>query len=111
MRTTHPQPMRDRGQAAVLVVIIGATLFVLMMTALSSLGSRVLDRVQAQTAADAAALASLDGGRQTADQIARTYGAIVISWWRGPGPDEVSVVVRVGDSTATARATDGLERD
>jgi Flp pilus assembly protein TadG len=103
--------MRDRGQAAVLLVIIGATLFVLMMTALSNLGSRVLDRVQAQTAADAAALASLDGGRQVADQIAHRHGAIVISWWRGPGPDEVSVAVRVGDSTATARATDGLERD
>jgi len=75
--------MPDHGQAAVLVVIIGATLFVLMMTALSSLGSRVLDRVQAQTAADAAALASLDGGRQIADQIAHRHGAIVISWWRG----------------------------
>jgi hypothetical protein len=111
MRTSRSQPMPDHGQAAVLVVIIGATLFVLMMTALSSLGSRVLDRVQAQTAADAAALASLDGGRQIADQIAHRHGAIVISWWRGPGPDDVSISVRVGDSTATARATDGLEGD
>ena len=109
MRTQHSRSMHDRGQAAVLVVIIGATLFVLMMTALSSMGSRVVDRVKAQTAADAAALASLDGGRQRADEIAHKNGAVVVSWRRGPGPDEVTVAVRVGESTATARATDGLD--
>jgi hypothetical protein len=110
MYTRQSKPMHDRGQAAVLVVIVGATLFVLMMTALSSMGSRVVDRVKAQTAADAAALASLEGGRHRADEIAHKNGAVVVSWRRGPGPDEVTVAVRVGESTATAQATDGLDK-
>ena len=45
-------------------------------------------------------------GLVAADDLARRNGAVIISWSRGPGPDEVTVVVRVGDSTATARATD-----
>jgi len=97
---------RDHGQAAVLVVIIATTLFVLLLAALSALGGRVVDRVQAQTAADAAALASLDGGRSRAADLARRHGGSLISWQSGPGPDEVTVVVRVGGSTAIARATD-----
>jgi len=106
MRIRRSRSIDDRGQAAVLV-IISTTLFVLMMTALLSLGSQALDRARAQTAADAAALASLDGGHVRAETIAHRHGAKVVSWQRGPGPDEVTVVVRVGESTATARATDG----
>ena len=108
MRIRSSRSTDDRGQAAILVVVIGATLFVVLMTALSILGGRALDRARAQTAADAAALASLDGGHVRAETIAHKHGAIVVSWQRGPGPDEVTVVVRVGESTATARATDGI---
>lgn len=97
---------RDRGQAAILVVVIATTLFVLLLAGLSTLGGRAVERVQAQTAADAAALASLDGGRSRADDLALQHGATLISWQSGPGPDEVTVVVRVGGSTAIARATD-----
>lgn len=105
MRIAQSEQVDDRGQIAVFVVLIATTLFVLMLSSLSVLGSRVLDRVQAQTAADAAALASLNDGLQGAEAMAFEHGAVVVSWRRGPGPDEVTVVVRHGDSTATARAT------
>ena len=79
MNRPQSQPVRDGGQAAILVVIIGATLFVALITALSVLGGRALDRTRAQTAADAAALASLEGGHVRAETIAHRHGAIVVS--------------------------------
>ncbi len=106
MRTSDSPTAHDRGQVAVAVVLIGATIFVLLMSALSNLGGLMIDRVKAQTAADAAALASLDGGRSKADELAHIHGAMVILWQRGPGRDEVTVVVQLGEATATARATD-----
>jgi len=106
MHVSRSEQVHDRGQAAVFVVVIATTLFVLMISSLSLLGSRVLDRVQAQTAADAVALASLDGGLLEAEAMANEHGAVVVSWQKGPGPNEVTVVVRRGNSTATARATD-----
>lgn len=106
MRMSYSPTAHDRGQVAVGVTLIGAAFFVLLMSALSHLGGLMIDRVQAQTAADAAALASLDGGRSKADELAHVHGAIVILWQRGPGRDEVTVIVQVGEATATARATD-----
>lgn len=97
---------RDRGQAAVLVVCVAAVLLVAVLAALATMGRTVLDRQRAQTAADAAALASVDGGRGDAVELAGRHGATVVSWQAGPGPDEVTVVVRVGDVTAIARASD-----
>jgi hypothetical protein len=38
--------------------------------------------------------------------FASRHGAVLVTWSDGPGPHEVTVVVRVGDSTATARASD-----
>jgi hypothetical protein len=105
MRADHSEQVRDRGQAAVFVVVIATTLFVVMISSISILGSRTLDRVQAQSAADAAALASLETGLPGAQSMAFEHGAVVVSWRRGPGLDEVTVVVRVGDAKATARAT------
>ena len=106
LSTVSSHDRDDRGQAAVLVVLVGATMFVLLSAALVTLGGRVVDRTRAQTAADAAALASLEGGRGAADNLAQRHGATVVDWHRGPGPDEVTVVVRLGSETATARATD-----
>ncbi len=96
----------DRGQAAIMLLVITATLAVVLAAALAGFGQHLLERGRAQHAADAAALASLDGGRRAADELARRNGAVLVSWSRGPGPDEVTVVVRVGGSTANARATD-----
>jgi hypothetical protein len=97
---------RDRGQAAIAVVVVTATLFVVVMAALVTVGTRVVDRGRAQTAADAAALASLNGGRAAAVDLARRHGGTVVSWERGPSSDQVTVVVTVGRARATAAATD-----
>ncbi|MGB3736663.1 MAG: pilus assembly protein TadG-related protein [Ilumatobacter sp.] len=96
---------RDRGQAAVLVITVAAVLLVVIVLALATMGRTAVDRTRAQTAADAAALASLDGGRPSADSLAEQHGAAVVSWFRGPGTSEVTVTVRLGDTTATARAS------
>ena len=90
---------------AVLVVAIAAVLLVVFVVALGSVGRTAVDRTRAQTAADAAALASVETGRPAAESIARRHGASVVTWSRGPGTHEVTVTVRLGDTTATARAT------
>jgi hypothetical protein len=95
----------DRGQAAIVVVIVGAMLFVAALTGLSTLGARVTDQARAQSVADAAALASVEAGRVAAESLVAGAGAEVVSWSRGPAPGEVTVVVRLREVTATARAT------
>lgn len=93
------------GQSAVLVLVVVAMLGAVLAAALADFGAAVQQRARAQTAADAAALASLDGGRWAAERFAARHGAAVVTWHRGPGPFEVTVVVRLGDATATARAS------
>ncbi len=95
----------DEGQAAVLLVTVAAALLVAVLLGLGAMGRTALDHTRAQTAADAAALASLDGGHSSAVSLARRHGAAVVTWFRGPGPSEVTVTVRLGDTTATARAS------
>ena len=103
----HDPPLRDRddGQAAILVVVVSAVLLVAIVVALGTMGRTSLDRTRAQTAADAAALASFEGGRGEAALLAERNGATLVEWFRGPGPWEVTVTVRRGDTTATARAS------
>lgn len=96
---------RDDGQAAVLVVTVATVLLVAIILALGDMGRTAVDRSRAQTAADAAALASLDGGHASAESLAQRHGASVVTWSQGPGPSEVTVTVRLGDTTATARAS------
>lgn len=96
----------DSGQSAVVVLVVALAVGVALMSALVDFGGVARDRARAQTAADAAALASLDGGRAAASAYAARHGATVVSWQRGPGADEVTVVVRLGESSATARASD-----
>lgn len=95
---------RDDGQAvpliAALVGIAGA-----LALALGALGGDVVDAGRARSAADAAALAGVHGGRRAANALADRNGA-VLTTWRRVG-DDVVVTVRVGDATATARATGG----
>ena len=62
----------------------------------------IIDRSQAATAADAAALGGAFGGRTDATDPAKRNGGALVSYVeRG---DTITVVVRVGDRTATARA-------
>ena len=105
----HVQRCRGRGdggQATVMLLIVLAVMAGALATALADFGGAVVERTRAQTAADAAALASLDGGYQAAVSLAAANGGVIVSWSRGPGVDEVTVTVQVGDSTATARASD-----
>ena len=92
---------QDRGQSAVLVLVVALLLGVALLTALVDFGGVTQDRARAQTAA----LASLDGGAAAAHDFAARHGATVVAWSRGPGDDEVTVRVRLGESTATARAS------
>lgn len=94
----------DRGQAMVAVILVAAVMFMVVSVALLALGGRMIDRTRAQTAADAAALASLHGGRRAAHVLAERHGADLVGFTTDVG--RVTVVVRIGDATATAAASD-----
>jgi len=68
-------------------------------------GRRLVDRGQAQTAADAAALAATGGGRAAAARLAAANGGQLVGY--SASGDTVVVVVVVHGEQATARATDG----
>ncbi|MDP2293248.1 MAG: hypothetical protein Q8M22_18850 [Actinomycetota bacterium] len=94
----HP----DAGQAVPLLLAVVA-LIAVVMAATAHLGARVVVEEHAQVAADAAALAGLDGGRPAAERLARANDGVLVAF---AGSDlDVQVTVRVGDATATARAT------
>lgn len=98
------QHVRDRGQSAVVVLVVVVALGAALAAALVDMGTGAHQRVRAQTAADAAALASLDAGRAAAARLAAQHGAVLVAWeQRGP---DVVVTVRVGRASATARASD-----
>lgn len=94
----------DRGSALVLTVMIGMGLTGATTLALMPVLGDLLERQRARTAADAAALAGVTDGRSGAADLARVNGGVLVGW--SESGDEVRVVVRVGDRTATARATD-----
>ncbi len=94
----------QRGQvlplvAVIVVVAAGAALV------LARLGTEVIDRARARTAADAAALAGVEGDRAAAERVARADGAALERYVRVG--DQVEVTVRVGNFRATARASLG----
>ena len=95
---------RDSGQAVVLLlaVVVMAALSVL---AVGLFGQRIVDRGRAQTAADAAALAAIEGGRSAAQRLATRNGAVLVGY--SEAGDVVTVVVELRGERATARATDG----
>ena len=99
------QKRSDAGQSAAFLLVVVVAVGIALMSALVEFGAIAQQRARAQTAADAAALASLDGGAPAASTYAARHGATVVSWTRGPGPHQVTVVVRLGVATATARAT------
>jgi hypothetical protein len=96
----------DVGQAAAFALIAMTTLAVALIAAIAQFGSLVVERSAAQTAADAAALAGVAGGREAAAAVARANGGEIVAWTIGPGIDAVTLSVRVGDVVASARATD-----
>jgi hypothetical protein len=94
---------RDRGSAAVLVLLVAVAFAIAAGSGMAALSRDLIDVSRARSAADAAALASVDGGRAAAVEMAANNGAILVSWAQ-LGSDVV-VEVRVGDAVATARAT------
>jgi uncharacterized membrane protein AbrB (regulator of aidB expression) len=96
----------DRGQVGVLVLMMSTALFASLAAATVSIGARMVDRTQAQTAADAAALGAVAGGHGTVLMLAQRHGAELLTLTRGPGARDVTVVVRVRTATASAAATD-----
>ena len=79
-------------------------LAVVLTLAVGELAADVIDVARARTAADAAALAGVTGGRSAAARLAATNGA-ELTVWRRAGR-EVTITVQVGNAVATARATD-----
>lgn len=94
----------ESGQAMPVAVVI-IVLVAVLTIAFGSMAGDVIDAARAQTAADAAALASIEGGRAAAGDLAGRHGATVVSWYRQGVV--VEVAVRVGDAVAVARATGG----
>ena len=97
--------VHDRGAMTVLVVLVAFAITAAIVLGLVPLLVDLTDRQQARSAADAAALAGVTGGRPAATALATANDAALIGWSRSGR--EVTVSVRVGDQTATARATDG----
>jgi hypothetical protein len=95
--------MRDRGSALVMVVVVTVAFTAAGGAALAALSRDLIDVSRARSAADAAALASVEGGRAAAVELAAANGATLVSWAH-VGSDVV-VEVRVGDAVARARAT------
>jgi uncharacterized membrane protein len=95
---------RDRGQAVVLMAMVVA-FAALVALGVAHVGAVMLQRQQAQTAADAAALAGLHGGRAAAVQLAAANDAALLSFVQQG--DTVTVVVASGQVRARASASDG----
>jgi hypothetical protein len=96
----------DRGNAALMVMMVAAALATTSAAAVLTVGGHVIDRTRAQTAADAAALGALQSGREAAVALAHRHGATLLSYEMVADVHRVIVVVRVGDSTARAAASD-----
>lgn len=92
----------DRGQAVALVLVVVA-FAALVIVAVGRFGGRIIDRQQAQVAADAAALAGVVGGRDAAQRVAAANSGVLESFVVDDG--DVIVVVAVASERATARAT------
>jgi Flp pilus assembly protein TadG len=91
----------DQGQATVLVAAVLAVT-VLATAGIARLGGAMVDASRAQAAADAAALAAVEGGADAAVRLADRNGARLVSVSRVG--DDVVVVVEVDGASATARA-------
>lgn len=97
---------RDRGSIAVLVVVVVLAVTSVVLLALTALAGDLIDAGRARTAADAAALAGVLGGRPAAEAVAASNGGRVVAWSTSDTGEVITVVVTVGSATAMSRATD-----
>lgn len=93
---------RDSGQAVLLMLPVMAVAALLAL-GVAEVGHVVVLRARAQTAADAAALAAVTGGRPAAGRLARANDASLVGFLRD-GTDVV-VTVDLDGVRARARAT------
>jgi hypothetical protein len=93
--------VRQRGQALPLLIVVVA-LAALVIVGLGRIGAVVVARAEAQTAADAAALAGAVHGRPAAEGLAAANGGRLVSWLAAG--QEVEVVADVRGERAVARA-------
>lgn len=97
------EQVRSRQRGASLPVLALTLVVVLMVTSVViGLTERVLDRAQAQSAADAAALAGVMDGRAGAERLAAANGGVVTLF--DARDNWVRVVVVVDGWRAEARA-------
>jgi hypothetical protein len=104
----RPSGARDRGAAALVVLIVTVSLASVVLVGLTTAGQAVVEGNRARTAADAVALAGAEHGRDRAAAIAVANGATIVAWTEAGGADggrTVTVEVVVGDVSARARAT------
>jgi hypothetical protein len=96
----------ERGQAVPLGLAV-VVVAVIVMVAMAELGADVVDAGRARTAADAAALAGVEGGQDASARVATGNGGALLSWSSvaDGAAVTVTVTVRVGRATATAAAT------
>lgn len=92
----------------VLIVVGGVGLVGALTFGFADFCGDLVDASRARTAADAAALAGVGGGRPAAERLAGANDAIVVEFSQssGHGGVTVTVSVRVGEATSTARASD-----
>ncbi|MFN8021192.1 MAG: hypothetical protein U0Q03_06650 [Acidimicrobiales bacterium] len=104
MDTSTRARARDIGSMvlAVTTVVVFAGL---TAVATARLGVAMVHRTCARTAADAAALAGVEGGPAGASRLAAANGGRLVSFARS-GP-AVTVTVQCDDARATARASNG----
>lgn len=95
----------DAGSALVLTILITLALGAAAVLAVVPVTVALIDRQQAHSAADAAALAGVTGGEAASAQVAAANGAVLVAW--AQTGREVTVTVSVGGQRVTARATDG----
>ena len=95
----------ERGASLPLLAMVLAVVL-LITSVLIGLGVRVIDRAQAQSAADAAALAGVMEGRSAAARLAAVNGGTLVVF--EPADNHVRVVVEVDGWRAEARAERSL---
>jgi uncharacterized membrane protein len=93
-----------RGSATPLLVVL-VVLTGIMVVEIGRLGQAAVSRAQAQTAADAAALAGAAEGRPAAEEVAAVNRGRLLEYRQAE--DETRVVVEVGAARASSRAHRG----
>lgn len=102
--TTEHARSRDRGSMAIVSALTALAIVAALAAALMPVLVDLAHRQQARSAADAAALAAVSGGRSAAVELATANGAVVVGYQ--VSGRSVTVWVRVGGEVALARATD-----